>query len=192
MKIACMLGSPRARSNSSIIARRFTDTAEALGAETRIYTLNDLKYRGCQACMACKTKHEKCALKDDLTKVLEAVQETDILVLASPVYYGEVSSQLKGFIDRTYSYLKPDYLTNQEPVRFPPGKKLVFALTQANPDEKSFNDIFPRYDFFFKWYGFKESHLIRACGVQEAGDVETRQDVLAQAEEIARKLCSSL
>ena len=190
MKIACVLGSPRAKSNSSIIARRFIDIAEKMGAETQIYTLNDLKYRGCQACMACKTKLEKCALKDDLAEVLGAMQEADIWLLASPVYFGEISGQLKTFLDRTFSYLKPDYTTIPNPVRLAPGKKLVFAICQASPDEKFFADIFPRYNFFFKWFGFKESHLIRACGVREAGEVETRQDILTLAEETARKVCT--
>jgi multimeric flavodoxin WrbA len=191
MKILTLLGSPRKKSNSSAIAKRFADAAEKLGAEVKSYTLNDLKYRGCQACMACKKKLEKCALKDDLGEVLDAVQESDVLVMASPVYFGEVSSQLKAFIDRMYSFLKPDYTTNPSPVRLTPGKKLVFVLSQGQPDEKAFSDIFPRYDYFMKWYGFKESHLIRACGVREAGDIESRQDILTLADEIARKVCSS-
>lgn len=190
MNIVCLLGSPRAKSNSSTIAKRFIDTAEKLGAEVKTYTLNNLKYRGCQGCMACKKKLEKCVLEDDLAEVLEAVQQTDVLVMASPVYYGDVSSQLKAFIDRTFSYLKPDFETNPSPARLAPGKKVVFALTQGQPEE-FFSDIFPRYDYFMKWYGFSESHLIRACGVKGGGDIEARQDILALSEETARKVCSN-
>jgi multimeric flavodoxin WrbA len=189
MKILCLLGSPRKKSNSSTMARRFVATAEKLGAEVKTYTLNDLEYRGCQACMACKGKLEKCTLKDELAEVLEAMQESDIWVMASPVYFGDVSSQLKACIDRMYSFLKPDYATNPSPVRLAPGKKLVMALAQGNPDEKSFSDIFSRYDYFMKWYGFQESHLIRACGVHKEGDIETHPDILTSAEEIARKVC---
>lgn len=190
MKIVNLLGSPRKRANSSMIAECFCTTAQKLGAEVQTFALNDLHFRGCQACMACKTKLEKCALKDDLAEVLNAIQESDVLVMASPVYFGDVSSQLKAAIDRFYSFLKPDYPTNPNPVRLSPGKKLVFALAQGDPDEQNFADIFSRYDYFFKWYGFKESHVIRACGVREAGDVEARQDVLALAEDVARKVCS--
>jgi multimeric flavodoxin WrbA len=190
MNIVCLFGSPRKKSNSSTIAKRFLDTAEKLGAEVKTYTLNDLKFRGCQACMACKTKLEKCALKDDLAEVLMALQDSDVWVMASPVYYGEVSSQLKACIDRTYSFLKPDYVTNPNPARLAAGKKLVFILAQGNSDEKAFSGIFPNYDYFMKWYGFKESHLIHACGVREAGEIENRQDILASAEETARKVCS--
>lgn len=190
MKVLCLLGSPRAKSNSSTIAERFVSAMKKQGAETKTYTLNKLKYRGCQACMACKTKLDGCSLKDDFTEILAAMQECDVLVMASPVYYGEVSSQLKAFIDRTYSFLKPDYLTNPSPVRLKPGKTFVLALAQGQEDENMFSDIFPRYDYFMKWYGFKEGHLLRACGVREPGAIETRQDVLALAEELAQKAAS--
>jgi multimeric flavodoxin WrbA len=191
MRIVALMGSPRSKKgNSATIAKRFCNMAETLGAEVKIYKLNKLEYRGCQACMSCKTKLDKCALKDDLTEVLDAVRDADILLLASPIYYGDVSSQLKAFIDRTYSYLVPDYPTNPNPCRLPPGKKLLFVLTQGHPDESMFADVFPRYDFFFKWYGFSESQLIRACGVQESGEVVARPEVMKLAEDLAGKLCN--
>jgi len=189
MKIVCLLGSPREKGNSAAIAKRFCETAERLGAEIQTFALNKLEYRGCQGCMACKTKLDRCILEDDLTDVLEAVRETDVLVLASSVYYGDLSSQLKGFIDRSYSYLASDYLTNPQPCRLAAGKKLVFIVTQGNPDQERFADIFERYDYFFKWYGFTESHLIRACGVREAGAVLANQDVMKLAETTAVKIC---
>jgi len=59
---------------------------------------------------------------------------------------------------------------------------------QANPDENSFADIFPRYDYFYKRYGFDESHLIRACGVREAGEAEGRGELLMSADKTAGQL----
>jgi multimeric flavodoxin WrbA len=170
------------------MASKFCETAQGLGAEVTTFTLNKLKYRGCQACMTCKTKLEKCVLKDDLAEVLDAVRDAEVLVLATPIYYADISSQLKAFIDRTYSYLVPDYMTNPSPCRLSPGKKLVFIEAQGHPDESLFTDVFPRYDFIFKWYGISESYRIRACGVRDKGDVETREDVMILAEEAARKI----
>lgn len=190
MKVVCLLGSPRAKSNSAAIAARFSETAGKSGAEVKSYTLNSLKYRGCQACMACKTKLEKCALKDDLSEVLDAVAESDVVVIASPVYFGGISGQLKTAIDRFYSFLKPNFHDIPDPVRLAPGKKLVFIITQGNADENMFDDIFPKYDFFMKWYGFAESRLIRACGLRDAGEIENRQDILALAEKTAREICA--
>ena len=188
MKITCLLGSPRVKGNSEILARTFLDKAESLGAETQVFALNKLKYRGCQGCMGCKTRYEECVIKDDLTEVLDAVRHTDILILATPVYYGDVTSQLKGFIDRTFCYLVPDFHTNPNPSRLAKGKKLVFILPQGDPDQKNFADIFPRYSKFFQWYGFDETYLIRGTGLVDKGSVAECQDIVQQAEQLAGQI----
>ena len=191
MKIVCLLGSPRVNGNSAAIAKAFCNATEKYGAEVNTFVLNDLEYRGCQGCMACKTKLDRCVLEDGLTEVLDAVRDTDVLVLASPVYFWDISGQLKTFIDRTFSYLVPDFITNPVKSRLAPGKKLVFILAQNNPDRSSFSNIFPKFDYFFKAYGFVESHLIRAFGVGEPGEVETHGDVMMLAEETAKKIFGS-
>lgn len=188
MKIVNLLGSPRPKGNSAAMSGKFCEIAQSLGAEVTTFALNKLKYRGCQACMTCKTKLEKCVLKDDLEEVLDAIRDADVLVLATPIYYSDISSQLKAFIDRTYSYLVPDYATNPSPCRLSPGKKLVFIEAQGLPDENLFADVFPRYESIFKWYGFSDSYLIRACGVFQKGDVKTREDIMKLAEETAKKI----
>lgn len=187
MKIVTLLGSPRHGKNSATIANRFTETAAQLGAETRTFELNRLAYRGCQGCYACKKTHDRCVLKDDLAEVLAAVQEADAVVLASPVYYGDITAQLKGFIDRSYSYLTPDYLTSPQPSRLSP-KKLVMVLTQGHADESLFADIYPRYEGFLKWMGFTDTRLIRACGIGPASIDAVPGQILQQAEEAARAL----
>ena len=190
MKIVCLSGSPRPDGNSARIAARFCDTAGKLGAVVKTFALNKLHYRGCQGCMACKAKLDRCILEDDLTQVLEAVRNADVLVIASPVYYGDLSSQTKAFIDRTYSYFVPDFHTNPKPCRLAPGKKLVFILTQGQPDESRYSDIYSRYEYFFvKRYSFSEGHLIRVCGMLDKDDIEARQDVFTLAEKTAEVLC---
>ncbi|HET6419329.1 MAG TPA: flavodoxin family protein [Geobacteraceae bacterium] len=187
MKIVSLLGSPRAKGNSAAIAGRFTGTAAKLGAETGTYELNKLTYRACQGCYACKKGLEQCILNDDLAEVLAAVREADVVVLASGVYFGEITAQLKGFIDRCFSYFKPDFITSPEPSRLKP-KKLVFVITQGNPDEALFADIFPRYERFLKWLGFSDTSLIRACGIGPATVDAVPEKVLRQAEEAAKAL----
>ncbi len=183
MKIVAVLGSPRPRGNSSTLAHRFLDTARQLGAETRIFSLNQMDYRGCQGCRTCKTKTDACCLEDDLTEALAAVQEADVLVIASPVYYGDLSGQMKCFIDRTYSFLNPDYSS-----RVPRGKKAVMILVQAQPDDTQYQDIFPRYERFLKWYGFDPVYLLRATGVRDLGDINRQTALLDQAAALARSL----
>jgi multimeric flavodoxin WrbA len=187
MNVVTLLGSPRSRGNSTTIARHIDATSAGLGAETRIFELNKLNYRGCQGCYACKTGHEICVLKDDLAEVLEAVGAADVVVLASPVYYGDITSQLKGFIDRTFSFLRPDYVTNPQPSRLTP-KKLIFVLTQGHPDEAFFADIFPRYETFLRWQGFTDVRLVRACGIGPGSVDAVPEKIVQQATETTRQL----
>jgi multimeric flavodoxin WrbA len=188
MNVVALLGSPRTNGNSAAIARRFTEAAAGRGARVRTYELNRLTYRGCQGCYACKKTLDHCILDDDLTEVLAAVREADLVVLATPVYYGEVTGQLKCFIDRTFSYLVPDYAVNPQPSRLPPGKKLVFVIAQGHPDEALFADIFPRYSGFLNWMGFADTRLIRDCGIGPARVDAPSEKALREAGELAAQL----
>ena len=188
MKVLCLLGSPRVGGNSALLAERVLRPLRDRGARVETVHLNSLTYRGCQACRKCKTQHDHCVLDDDLTEVLEHVAAADVVVLASPVYYGDVSGQMKCFIDRTFAFLKPGYTTSTSPCRLAPGKRAAMVLTQGAPDESMFQDVFPRYKNFFDWYGFAEFHLARAVGVHEPGEVESNRAALARAEEVGRLL----
>jgi len=191
MKTVCVLGSPRPKGNSSMIADYFCDRVKSLGSKVQTVVLNKLRYQGCQACMTCKTKLDRCVLKDDLTAVLDSLHDADLLVMATPVYFSDVSSQMKGFIDRMYSFLTSDYHSSSEKSRFAPGKKLVFIQVQGRPDENKFADIFPRYEEFFDWYGIKERYLIRSWGVREPGEIQDRKEVFTRAKEIAARIMAA-
>lgn len=188
--IVCLLGSPRPKGNSAAMAQALCQAAAGAGAQVQTFALNQLDYRGCQGCLACKTKAEACVLDDGLTPVLEAVRACDALVLATPVYFGEVTAQLKGFIDRSFSYLKAGYahLPRGERSRLTPGKTLVFIIAQGHPREDLFTDIYPRYAYFYNWLGFTESRLLRACSVYHQGEAMARPEVLEQARTLGLEL----
>ena len=188
MKITCIKGSPRVKGNSSLLADYFLKNFENSENEINTFNLNQLIYRGCQGCRKCLTDAEKCIINDDLQEVLESVRESDVLVLASGVYYGELTSQAKGFIDRTYSFNVPDFITNPNSSRLEHGKCLVMVLAQGHPDENMFKDIFIRYAYFFEKKGFSKNYLIRACGVLNKEDVGRKKDVLKQADDIAGEI----
>jgi multimeric flavodoxin WrbA len=183
LKIVAVLGSPRPQGNSSTLARKFLDAARELGAEVQVYLANQMDFQGCQACGACKTKSEACILEDDLAEVLQAAKDADVLVLASPVYFGDLSGQLKCFFDRTYSYVTPEFTS-----RVKGCKKAVLVLAQANPDENQFNDIFPRYQRWLKFFGYDPVFLLRAVGVKDLGDISQKPAVLNEAASLARQM----
>ena len=187
MKVTCVLGSPRTNGNSETIADKFCKTVEERGAEITKFELNKMNYRGCQGCMACKTKYDKCVLKDDLTEVLESVKNSDITLLATPVYFGDVTSQMKGFIDRTYSNLNPTFMTDPENAsRLGKGKKLIFITAQGAPEE-NFADVYSRYEFFFKWQ-FDEVYSLRGCDMIKKNSAEYSESLMVDIEKIAIKL----
>ncbi len=183
MKIVAILGSPRSKSNSSGLAYRIIDRTKELGADTEVFTLNKLQYKGCQACETCKTKLDHCVLKDELTQVLNSIHQADTVVMATPIYFGQVSGQFKSFVDRTYSFLNPD-----RTCRLDPGKSSVFILSQGQPDLNLHADVCPRYEMWLKRYGFTKNYLLRMNGPRPADSLSGRQDLIAEAESIAKKL----
>jgi multimeric flavodoxin WrbA len=173
-----------------MIAERFNQTAKQAGAEVRTYSLHKIRFFGCQACQKCKQGPEgECVLRDDLTELLKNVHAADILVIATPVYFGDVNHWVGAFLERTYSYLRPDFMSNPQPCRLPPGKKLVFIQVQGAA-EGSHMDIFRRYGFYFRFYGFDDLHLIQACETSDPSQIATRPDILSQAEDLATRLCA--
>ncbi len=188
MKISCLLGSPRQNSNSAAIADRFTKTASGLGANVETVILNQLSYRGCQGCMACKTNSDRCVLEDDLAVVLESLKGSDVVVMAMPVYCSDVPGQVKCFLDRTFSYMPPGFREGR-PSRVPPGKKLVFIITQGAPVDEMFADVPHRYTEFLKRsMGFGDSYVIRGVGVGGGGAVGVPDEYLKQAEQLASSI----
>ncbi|MDY0189304.1 MAG: flavodoxin family protein [Desulfuromonas sp.] len=190
MNIVYVAGSPRIGGNSDTLAKYFLHCCQQQGATIQHFHLNNLNYRGCQACDACKKGADHCVLKDDLTPVLAAVFAADILVLATPVYYGDVTAQLKGFIDRTYSFLKPGYIAENKPSRFPKRKQLVFILAQGHRNSKLFADILPRYSDIFYWTGFAKTWPLRAVDVYHRGDVDKKEEFFRQAQQLSEQLMS--
>jgi multimeric flavodoxin WrbA len=189
MKISCLLGSPRNNSNSAAIAGRFAETAKNLGAEVETVVLNGLNYRGCQGCMSCKTTSDRCVLEDDLAGVLESLKEADVVVMAMPVYCSDVPGQVKCFLDRTFSYMKPDFRSETYASRVPQGKKLIFVITQGAPAEEMFADIPQKYTAFLKRsMGFGDVFVIRGVGVGGGGAVGVPDQYMQKAEEIARSV----
>lgn len=104
MKVIAFNGSPRKDWNTAILLNKALEGATAQGAETELIHLYDLNYKGCISCFACKIKdgksYGKCAIKDDLSPVLEKVEEADALILGSPIYLGTPTGEMRSFMER--------------------------------------------------------------------------------------------
>lgn len=188
MEVISILGSPRKKGNSAQLAEIVSSSLEKEGHTVKKVVLNSLSMKGCQACMACKGKSEICVLQDDLAPVLEKVKQADVIVMATPVYWGDISAQLKIFIDRTYSYLTPGFMTEEVKHRLPKGKKLVFIQSQGAPAEM-YTEVFERYNTFFKMLNyFDETYVLHGSDINDLGAAMAREDLVQTAREIAANL----
>jgi len=101
MKILAVAGSPRIKGNSTYLANVALDEAEKLGAETESIVLSQYRVNPCQGHDDCGS-FDTCVQKDDAPRILDKMCQADGVIIATPVYYYNVSAQLKAFIDRSY------------------------------------------------------------------------------------------
>lgn len=107
-KVLIISTSLRKNSNSEILALEFGRGAEAAGHTVEYISLSGKKINFCIGCLACQKTH-KCAVKDDAVEIAEKVKTSDVLVFATPVYYYEMSGQMKTLLDRLNPILSSDY-----------------------------------------------------------------------------------
>ncbi|MBI5439912.1 MAG: flavodoxin family protein [Deltaproteobacteria bacterium] len=104
MTVIGINGSPRKKWNTATLVTKALEGAESGGARTELIHLYDLSYKGCTSCFACKIvggrSYGRCAMKDDLTPVLEKIDQADGLVLGSPIYFGAMSGEARSFVER--------------------------------------------------------------------------------------------
>ena len=105
MKTIFLNGSPRKNWNTALMLKEAQKGAESVGAETEYIDLFDLTYTGCRSCMACKRKGAErchCFWKDDLSPVIDRIYDADALIIGSPIYLGDITSQVHGLIERLH------------------------------------------------------------------------------------------
>jgi NAD(P)H-dependent FMN reductase len=188
MEIAAVFGSPRKNGNSATLAETFLAVMEPAGARVRRIHLRRLRYSGCIACNACKRTAERCVLDDGLTAALEAVRAADAVLIATPVYFYDVPSQLKAFLDRWYAFFKPNYFARPDASRLPPGKTGILLVAQRAP-ESYFFDAAVRLAHLLRRFGFGEIHGVRGGGLGDAPDAAARRgDLLARTRAAARRV----
>jgi len=106
-------GSPRKTWNTATLLEHALQGAASEGEETELIHLYELDFKGCTSCFACKLtggkSYGRCAEQDDLTPVLEIVEDADALILGSPIYLGTATGEMRSFLERlVFPYLVYD------------------------------------------------------------------------------------
>jgi multimeric flavodoxin WrbA len=99
-------GSPRENGNSSALADRAAQGAEAAGAQVEVFSLHRMDIHPCDACDTCQ-ETGVCVLKDDMQPLYPKLVEADAIIIATPIYWFTMSAQTKLFIDRWYGLETP-------------------------------------------------------------------------------------
>ena len=111
MKIIVLNGSPRPSGNTKAMISAFTEGAERAGHEVTAFDVCRMSIKGCLACEYCHTKaFRQCVQKDDMQKIYPILDEAEMIVLASPIYYHGLSGQLQCAINRIYAQGYPKKL----------------------------------------------------------------------------------
>lgn len=175
-KVLIISTSLRRNSNSDYIAREFERGAKDAGNEVEFVSLIGKKIDFCIGCLSCQLTQE-CVIKDDANEIAEKVKNADVVVYATPVYYYEMSGQMKTLIDRMNCLFPSDYKFRD-----------VYLLAASAEDEESAMDgavkgVQGWVDCFEK---AKLAGVIRGTGLTETGEAKKDEDVLKKAYEMGK------
>ena len=104
-KIVVITGSPRAKGNSFAMTDAFIQAAEAKGHSVTRFDAAMKKVGGCHACETCYKTGKACSFDDDFNAIAPAILEADAVVFTTPVYWYSIPAQIKGVIDRLFSFV---------------------------------------------------------------------------------------
>ncbi|WP_041314078.1 flavodoxin family protein [Heliomicrobium modesticaldum] len=182
MKIVALMGSPRKGANTEALVQEAVRGAEEKGAHVKQYHLNEMQIKGCQSCFGCK-RQENCVVRDEAAAILEDIKDAKAVIFGTPVYMWQMTGQLKLLVDRLFSFMNADYSS-----KLTLGKKVLWAVTQGQPDKGAFMPYFENAGKMLQMVGFGEYKIVAAgrCGMP--GDVEKQKETLEEARALGRWL----
>ncbi len=165
-KVLILSGSPRKNGNSDILCDEFMKGAVEAGNAVEKIRVSEKNIGYCRACYACK--NGPCAIKDDMTEVLQKMIDADVIVLASPVYFYSIDAQLKALIDRTVAR----WLEVKD-------KEFYYIVTAADGEEEAAETTINCFRGYADCVnGAKEMGIVYGMGVYEKGEVKNTKAML--------------
>lgn len=161
-KVLIISASPRKGGNSDTLCEQFMKGAAEAGNLVEKLRLTELKIDYCSACYACK-KLGHCVKQDDMQLVLDKMAESDVIVLATPVYFYTMSAQLKTMIDRTLGGAKDPHLRNKE---------FYIIVTAADSKAEMERTVDGIRGYLECLPGAKEMGVIYGAGAWQLGDIQ--------------------
>jgi len=152
MKILILNGSPRPNGHTSKLIEFFCKGAQESHHEINVVQVGILNIKGCIACEYCNSNdNNSCAIKDDMQTLYTLINEADMIIFASPVYYWGFSGQLQSTISRFYAIDNPQN-----------AKKYGLILTSASDDV--YEAIISQYHNIVDYFNAVDMGIITAYG----------------------------
>ena len=179
-KIVVLNGSPRRNGNTSALVKAFAEGAESVGNTVTEYFLSSMNIHGCKGCFGGhSSKESPCVQKDDMDKVYPAVKECDVIVLATPLYYWNMSGQIRTAIDRLFALVEGDGNLLR-------GRGKASALLMA-AEGSGFDDVVLYYDHLMEHLRWKNLGHVLAGGNGDVGDIKGKPEI-QQAYELGKSI----
>ncbi len=185
MKVLGFVGSPRANGNTAALVSQVLAGAKASGAEVELIQVPDLTISGCRGCKYCKS-HETCRINDDMQTLYAKIREADRLVFGTPVYFAQMTGQMKLFIDRLYALIDAEYAS-----RIPAGKVASIVITQGDENPESFTAIAGTFGFAMSFLSVDVVAPLIVPGLDKPNDVEKNPAYLSAAFKMGQDLIIS-
>ena len=175
--ILVLTGSPRKGGNSDQLADAFIAGAQQAGHTTVKYVTANKKIKGCKACNSCFSKGAACSFPDDFNELAPLVEEADMIVFATPLYWFSFPAQMKAAIDKFHSFsIGGKRLKIQE---------CALLVCGADPDPSCHEGIVASYKLIARHMKWRDGGTIVVPGVYEKGGIATT-DALARAEALGK------
>ena len=163
--IIILVGSMRQSGNTALLARSFAEGA-AKNNNVEIISVANYNVDPCIGCNSCFTREgNKCFQNDDMVQIYEKLQNADIVVIASPVYFYGISAQLKAIVDRLHTPMRDTFHI----------KKLGLLLVGAAELQNLFDPILMQYQMVLDFFKLDSIGTVLVRGVRDIGDIENSQ-----------------
>ena len=169
-KIVILNGSPRKNGNTSALVKAFTEGAESVGHSVTTFFLDGMDIHGCKGCFGGHSSREcPCVQWDDMAQIYPAVKESDVVVLATPLYYWNMSGQLRTAVDRLFALEEGDGNLLR-------GHNRASALLMA-AEGHGFEDVLLYYNHLMGHLNWKNLGHVLAGGNGDVGDIEGKPEL---------------
>ena len=177
-------GATRKNGNTDIIVSKIIDGAESKGIRLKSVELKDLKISDCTGCYNCFSE-VKCPYRDDMQPVYKDVENSKLIILASPMYWWFVTGLMKIFLDRLYLYYP------RQNTGIVTGKKAIIITPMFVSDVEEESKILVEfYRLILKRLGVSIKDMFFFSGLSEKSDVLDHPEYLETAFSLGQNLNS--